>query len=64
MRYAEWLARKGERLFSLGEAVAEEIYCLLLQYGMEQKVFGCLADTTASNFGRWSGAITVLQVGL
>ena len=22
MRYAEWLARKGERLFSLGEAVA------------------------------------------
>lgn len=49
-------------LFFPGEAVAEAVYATLLQYAMEDKVLGCLADTTASNFGQWSGAMTILQV--
>ena len=49
-------------LSAIGEAVAEEVYGTLNQYEMENSVFGCLADTTASNFGQWSGAITLLQV--
>ena len=48
--------------FFPGEAVAEAVYATLLQYAMEDKVLGCLADTTASNFGQWSGAMTILQV--
>ena len=39
--------------FSPGEAVAEAVYATLLQYSMEEKVLGFLADTTASNFGQW-----------
>ena len=45
-----------------GEAVAEAVYATLLQYSMEERVLGCLADTTASNFGQWCGAMTILQV--
>lgn len=47
-----------------GEAIAEAIFMTLVEFSMEGKVLGILADTTAPNFGQWRGAITILQVEL
>ena len=45
-----------------GADVAEAIYLTLAQHNLEERVMGIIADTTASNFGRYSGAVTLLQV--
>ena len=45
-----------------GEAMAEAIYGMLVSAGLEQHVMGLVADTTATNFGPYSGAIVILQV--
>ena len=44
------------------EAIAEAVFMSLVEHSLEGKVFGVTADTTATNFGRWSGAIRLLQV--
>ena len=46
----------------LGEDIAKAIFMTLAEYHLEERVFGALADTMASNFGQWRGAITILQV--
>ena len=35
---------------------------ILAGYSVVGNVVAALADTTATNFGQWSGAITILQV--
>ena len=35
---------------------------ILAEYSVVGNVVAALADTTATNFGQWSGAITILQV--
>ena len=45
-----------------GEAMAEAIYGMLMTAGLEQHVMGLVADTTATNFGPYNGAIVILQV--
>ena len=45
-----------------GADVAEAVYLTLAELELEDKVMGIVCDTTASNFGRFSGAVTCLQV--
>ena len=45
-----------------GEAMAEAIYGELLAVDLHDHVMGIMADTTASNFGMYRGAIKILQV--
>ena len=45
-----------------GADVAEAVYLTLAEQELEERVMGIICDTTASNFGRFSGAVTCLQV--
>ena len=47
-----------------GADVAEAVYLTLAEQEqeLEDKVMGIICDTTASNFGQFSGAVTCLQV--
>ena len=45
-----------------GAAIADTIYFTLVEHGLEDSVMGIVADTTAANFGQYSGAMTLLQV--
>ena len=44
-----------------GAAIAEALFCVLLEHGLETRVLAVLADTTATNFGPFNGAIALLQ---
>ena len=44
-----------------GEAMAEAIYGTLVSVGLEMHVMGLVADTTATNFGPYNGALVILQ---
>ena len=45
-----------------GAAIAESIYLTLVEHGINNRVMGIIADTTAANYGRYSGAVKLLQV--
>lgn len=42
--------------------MANIVYTALLRHGLQDRVMGICADTTASNFGRINGAVYLLQV--
>ena len=44
-----------------GEAMAEAVYDILVSLDLHEYVMGIVADTTATNFGQYRGAIVVLQ---
>ena len=45
-----------------GEAQADAVYSILVAAGLQDRVGGIVADTTASNFGQYRGSIIILQV--
>ena len=49
-----------------GEAMADAVWTVLTSTNLQLQnhVAGIVADTTASNFGKYSGSITILQVKL
>ena len=47
-----------------GAAIADTIYMILEEHGLQNSIMGIVADTTAANYGRYSGAVTILQVQL
>ena len=44
-----------------GAAIAEALFLVLAEHGLETRVLAVLADTTATNFGHSNGAIALLQ---
>ena len=44
-----------------GAAIAEALFLVLVEHGLETRVLAVLADTTATNFGHSNGAIALLQ---
>ena len=48
----------------MGAAIAETIYMILVEHDLQNSIMGIVADTTAANYGRYNGAVTLLQVHL
>ena len=44
-----------------GAPIADSMFFTLVEHGLENSVMGIVAETTAANFGQYSGAVTLLE---
>ena len=44
-----------------GEAQPDAVYSIIVAAGLQDRIGGIVADTTASNFGQYRGSIIILQ---